>query len=98
MVTITEVRTTPDLQLSRVYFSVLNEEENLAAAVEGLERATGFVRKLLGERLTIRYTPELQFYYDESTARGDRIMRTLRDLREAGELGEAEEDTGKNSE
>lgn len=96
MVTITEVRTTPDLQLSRVYFSVLNEEENLDKAREGLERAKGFIRKLLGDRLTIRYTPELQFFYDESTARGDRIMRALRDLREAGELGEAEEDTKKS--
>jgi len=93
MVTITEVRTTPDLQLSRIYFSVLDEEQKLEGAREGLERASGFIRKLLGERLTIRYTPELKFYYDESTARGDRIMRTLKDLREKGELagpGESE--------
>jgi ribosome-binding factor A len=98
MVTITEVRTTPDLQLSRIYFSVLNEEEKLEGAREGLERATGFIRKLLGERLTIRYTPELKFYYDESTARGDRIMRTLRDLREKGELDEAGEEESESGE
>jgi ribosome-binding factor A len=98
MVTITEVRTTPDLQLSRIYFSVLNEEEKLEGAREGLERASGFIRKLLGERLTIRYTPELKFYYDESTARGDRIMRTLRDLRETGELDDAGESESDSSE
>jgi len=97
MVTITGVRTAADLQQARVYFSVLDEENRLAGAQEGLDRAAGFIRKLLGERIKIRYTPELRFMYDESTARGDRIMRALRDLRESGELDETPEEPGEGS-
>ena len=92
MVTVTGVETSPDLHYAKVYVSVLNEAERLEASLEGLRRASGFIRKTLSGRIRIRYMPELHFFYDRGVARGDRVARVLRQLREAGELG-AEEDS-----
>lgn len=89
MVTVTAVQTSPDLHHARVYISVLDERKHLDESLEGLKKASGFIRKTLGGRIRLRYLPELTFCYDQSIARGDRVSRLLRRLREDGELGEA---------
>ncbi|WP_313469731.1 30S ribosome-binding factor RbfA [Carnobacterium sp.] len=80
-VTITEVKVTGDLQQATIYYSILSEKEKDLENVQmGLEKATGLIRRELGQRLTLYKTPELKFERDESVLYGSRIDELLRDL------------------
>lgn len=76
-VTITRVSITPDLQHAHVYFSMLEGHGNTAETEAGLRSAQGYVRKLLGERLRIRVTPEVTFKADSSLSEMARISKLL---------------------
>lgn len=76
-VTITEVRITPDLLLARVYFSVLGDKETEEKALVALERAGGYLRTQLAERVSLRFVPELNFMLDKSAEYGRRIEELL---------------------
>src|SRR5438270_14076391 len=80
LISITEVETSADLRLAKVYFSVYGEEDEIQAAREHLKRASGFLHHNLKERLDLRHTPHLEFVLDRSLQTGDRIMRLMREL------------------
>jgi ribosome-binding factor A len=84
-VTITGVKTSPDLRAARVYYSVLGEDDQTAATAAALERAGGRIRAATGTQVRIKYLPELHFVLDEAVERGIRIDQLLRDLAEEGE-------------
>ena len=65
MLSITRVDTTSDLRYAKVYVSVL-EEAREKEAMKGLKSAGGWLRRELGQRLQLRYTPELVFELDDS--------------------------------
>ena len=73
---ITGVDVSPDLHFARVFISGLKEEET-REVVEALQNARGAVRRYLGRRIRLRYTPELDFKYDEAPERGGRIEALL---------------------
>ena len=77
---ITAVATSPDLHHARVFYVALEESADREALQEGLDRASGFVRRELGQRLAMRHVPQLQFIYDESIDRGRRIEQLLADV------------------
>jgi len=79
-VTITEVDVSRDLRNAKVRFSVLGEGDQVQAAQNGLEGARGMVRKLLGQRMNMRHTPELFFIYDQSIEMSVRIEETLKEI------------------
>lgn len=80
-VTITDVRVTGDLQQATIYYSILSDKASeLKKAQAGLDKATGLIRKELGQRLRIYKTPELTFERDESVAYGSRIDELIRNL------------------
>jgi ribosome-binding factor A len=81
-VSVTEVEATGDLRQLRVYVSVLGSDEEQARTMEALEHAKGFVRTELGNRIRLRYTPEVTFRYDPSLERGSRITGLLSKLKE----------------
>ena len=81
-VTITEVRVTPDLQIARVYYTSLGDEKARAQTRRALDRATAFLRRQVGQRLQLRRVPELEFRFDETIERADRIERIIQDLQE----------------
>jgi ribosome-binding factor A len=81
-VTLTDVEVAADLHNARVYFSVLGDEAAMQASLAALERAKGFLRHELSQRLTIRYVPELHFVLDRSIERGQRISSLLRQVQE----------------
>jgi ribosome-binding factor A len=85
MVTLTSVHMTPDLRLARVYFSRLGDAGERQEARVALEHAAGFLRHELGQRLRLRYLPELRFYIDDSLERYDRISELLEAPRHPGE-------------
>jgi ribosome-binding factor A len=76
-VTVTGVKTSPDLRHARVYVSVLGDDRARAASIEGLKSAHGFLQRRLATELTLKHTPSLTFEYDESVDRGMRISRLL---------------------
>ncbi len=81
-VTITEVITSGDTRHARIYFTVIGGPDNIKEAVAGLQAASPYVRKLLSQRIRFRFTPELDFRYDENAVRATRIIETLEALRE----------------
>ena len=80
-VTVTRVKVTPDLQQAKVYFSVLEGHGNPVETEAGLKSAQGFVRRLVGERLRLRVTPEIIFRVDPSVAASVRISKILGELK-----------------
>ncbi len=82
-VTVTQVRMTPDLQRATIYFSLLEGHGSQADTEAGLKSAQGFIRRLLGERLRLRVTPEILFRLDPSVAETIRISKLLSGLKKA---------------
>ena len=82
--TVTEVRLSPDLKQARVYVSVIGTQEEQAAALKGLQAASGFIRHELTERLHLRRAPELHFVLDTSETYGNRIDELLRRAKSSG--------------
>ena len=80
--TITETELSPDLRQLRIYFSVLGDEERVRQAEQGFESASGYLRRILAERLRMRYAPTLTFRVDHSLRSGSRIEELLLELRD----------------
>jgi ribosome-binding factor A len=76
-VTVTGVKTSPDLRHSRVFVSVLGDEDERQASLDGLRSAHGFLQGLVAAELTLKHTPTLSFEYDWSVDRGMRITELL---------------------
>jgi len=78
-ISISEVEVSPDLHYARVYITGLKEKET-KESVETLRRVAGTIRHLLGKRIHLRYTPELDFKYDETAVRALRVETLLREV------------------
>jgi ribosome-binding factor A len=78
-VTVTGVKTSSDLRHARVYVSVLGDEPEREASMDGLRSAHGFLQHRLASELTLRHTPSLTFEYDGTVDRGMRISRLVDD-------------------
>ena len=78
-VTVTAVKTSPDLRHARVYVSVLGDEPARRASIEGLQSAHGYLQSRLASELTLKRTPTLDFEYDDTTERAARINELLRE-------------------
>lgn len=81
-VTVTGVDVSPDLRQARVTVSLLGPDDQLAAAVKGLNHAAGKLRHGLGSRLELRLVPNLRFVPDTALREGDRISGLLREALE----------------
>lgn len=80
--TITHVKLSPDLQQARAYYTTIGDEKARKETRKALERATPFLRRHVGQRLRLRRVPELEFFFDESIEKQDRIEKILQDLHE----------------
>ena len=78
--TLTDVKVTPDLQIARVYYTTLGDAKARKESARALERATPFLRRQLGSRLRLKRVPQLEFFFDETIERGDRIEQILHEL------------------
>lgn len=83
-VTVTAVKTSPDLRHARVYVSVLGPQPVREGSLAGLRSAHGFLQRRLASELSLKHTPTLEFEYDESIDRGMRITRLLDEHPDAG--------------
>jgi ribosome-binding factor A len=77
MVTLTDVEVTSDYAHAKVFFTTLGDAAQIAAATEGLNRASGFLRHELGHRIKLRSIPQLHFIHDESVERGVRLSQLI---------------------
>ena len=76
-VTVTGVKTSPDLRHARVYVSVLGDDSEREGSLTGLRSAHGFLQRRLASELTLKHTPALTFEYDDTVDRGMRISQLL---------------------
>ncbi len=86
---ITRVETTKDLQESKVYYSLLNEN-NYLKAKEVLARMRGFIRAKLAREIRLKTLPQLNFVPDESIRYSVDIYKKIDEIREPGEENEKE--------
>ena len=79
-VTLTEVKVSKDLRTAYIYYSIFRQDEQKKQVQAGFESAKGFIRKEIGERLHLRYVPDIQFRYDRSLEYGQKMDRLLDEL------------------
>ena len=82
-VTVTAVDTTPDLRQARVFVSVLGTDSERRRSLDGLRSAHGFLQRRVADELHLKHTPTLDFAYDDTTDRAQRIDELID--REAGD-------------
>ena len=92
MVSVTRVSVSPDLRYAKVFISVLGTEEEKKGVLAGLHAASGFLRRGLSSRLSMRYTPELSFSYDDTMEQAGKVLQLIQQVSsseaETQELGE----------
>ncbi len=90
--TVTGVKMSDDLRTAKIYFVELGEDSCHPETLEGLRKAGGFIKKELGQRLKLRFVPDLIFKPDYSFAYGSRIDQLINKIHQ-----EEEEDAGANT-
>ena len=87
LISVTGVKTTPDLRYAQVFVSMINEKsrkENLAI----LKQSSGYIRSCIAKKINLRITPELVFVFDESLEYGTRIDELLKTITKDMKKGE----------
>ena len=77
MISITDVEVTADYAHAKVFFSTLAGSEQVAEVLAGLQKASGFLRRELGKRISIHMTPQLHFVFDQSLERGADLSQLI---------------------
>jgi ribosome-binding factor A len=79
-VTVTGAKVTEDLRYADIYVSVLGDEEKQKRSMAGLDRASGFIRSLVGKRVRLRHVPEIRFRFDDSLIRAEKLDRLIEQI------------------
>ena len=90
-VTITRVIVSEDCRFAKIYFSVAGTLAERESSGKGLDSAKGYVRKELGRRLRLRYTPEIVFQFDPSIEYAIHMEELIRNIHQGKEPNEDEE-------
>ncbi|MTI82246.1 MAG: 30S ribosome-binding factor RbfA [Firmicutes bacterium] len=88
---ITAVEVSGDLRHAKIHVSVLGDEKQINDTLAGLKKAQGFIRTSLGQKIKMRYTPELHFEIDQSISHGINIMKKLKEVNEGDNAKNADE-------
>lgn len=78
LISVTSVEVVKDLRYAYVYISVLGNDSY--SVIEGLQTAAGYVRREVGQKINLRYTPEIVFRLDDSIAKGAHMSKLINDL------------------
>lgn len=79
-VTVSNVSLTNDYKMAHIYVSIMGDEKEKEKNLQGLKNASGFIRKLVGESIKIKYNPELIFKIDDSLDKQDKIFKILKEI------------------
>lgn len=85
MASITQVHLSRDLRHAKVYVSVFGDARSRQDTMAALGGATGFIRREVGQRLGLRFTPEIEFHLDPSLEEGARVLELISKEMEKGE-------------
>ncbi|MFA7361628.1 MAG: 30S ribosome-binding factor RbfA [Candidatus Kapaibacterium sp.] len=90
LVTVSRVIMSPDLKIAKIYVSFLGNKEPAEKLVERINNRKSHIRFLLGKQLTLKYTPDIIFFHDDSMEYADKINKLLNEVKknEAKEKGE----------
>ena len=77
MTSVTDVIVTPDLKFCKAFISVLGDEESAKSTFEGLNSASGYIRRELARSINLRNTPELIFVMDNSIEYGITMSKKI---------------------
>jgi len=89
MISLTDVEVTADYAHAKVYFSSLAGSANLDEVMTGLQKASGFLRRELGKRISIHMTPQLHFVFDQSLERGADLSALIQKAVAISDSGES---------
>lgn len=81
MVSVTKVDVTKDLRYAKVYVSIFGSEESKASTFEALKSSSGFIRREVGRKINLRYTPEIIMELDDSIEQGMHIDKILQEIK-----------------
>jgi len=84
-ITVTRVELTQDLRYAKVFFSVLGKEEEYKKTKEAMDSALGFIRRLIAQRIRLRFVPEISFKEDRSVEYSIKIQEALNEIKELNE-------------
>lgn len=76
-VTVTGVEMTGDLRAAKIFVSIMGGTDQVKSSLDGLNSALGFVRREIGQRVRLRFTPEISFALDTSLNYGEHIQKLL---------------------
>jgi ribosome-binding factor A len=94
LVSVVAVEISPDLRRAHVRISATaSTEEEAKLAFEGVESAAPFIRRLVGQRVRLKYVPELAFERDRGAEHAEKITRVLRQIADEETTGRADGDT-----
>ena len=79
-VSISRVELSDDLRHAKVYFTSLLGKREAASAKKGLLKARGFMRSYLAKKINLRFTPDLNFWYDETVEKVEEMEKLLAEL------------------
>jgi ribosome-binding factor A len=79
-ITVTGAEVAADLKTARVYVSMIGPKANRGAAIALLQRQRAHIQHELGRRIVLKYTPHLEFVYDDSLERGDRLLQIMDEI------------------
>lgn len=82
VVTLTGADVSRDLRHARIYFSMLAARETKEQVLSGLRSATGFIRAKMARELRLRFVPEIEFIYDDTQEKAQRIEQLLRQVKD----------------
>ena len=97
-VTITDVEITRDLKLARIYFTILGNRTQKNNTINALKSATGYIRKLVGDHLELRYVPEIVFMEDLTEEQARNVHRILEEIKKEREDEHKEDKRGAREE
>jgi len=89
-VTITRVTVTDDCRSARIYYSVVGSPDEREQSLEGLNSAKGYIRRELGHRMKLKYTPEIVFQFDPSVEYAVHMGELIHHLQEEREKKEGD--------
>ncbi len=96
-VTVTRAEVTADLTQAKIFFSVLGKDEDYKKTKEALDSASGFIRRLIAQRIRLRLVPEILFREDRSSEYSIRIQEVLDEIKELDGSGKEKRSEPKKS-
>jgi ribosome-binding factor A len=91
LVTVSKVIMSPDLKLAKIYVSFLGNKEPVEVLIESINDRKKHIRFLLGKQLSLKYVPEIIFYYDDTMDYADKINKLLNEVKKSDTHTEDEE-------